>query len=65
MSANGIDEETGLINVYAECPKQGDSIMVTNCGDSFEVRYHTHDEPALYLTDSDIDQLTKGTVIWN
>ena len=65
MSKDGIDEKTGKVDVYALCPEQGDSIMIVNCGDHYEIRHHHWEEQPLLLTDNDIEQLKHGLVTWN
>jgi hypothetical protein len=65
MSADGIDEKTGMINVYIACPKAGDSIMVTNLGDRFEIHHRSHQAPELLLTDNEIERLKQGIIVWH
>ena len=65
---DGIDEETGMVDVYTLLPKAGDSVMIVNCGDHFELRQHTwavQNAPPLYLTDEDITRLKQGSIVWN
>jgi len=67
-SREGINEETGHVDVYALLPNAGDSVMIVNCGDHFEVRHHSWSpggEPPLYLTDEDIERLKQGVITWN
>ena len=63
MSA--IDEKTGTVNVYDLLPAHGDMIVITNCGDHFEIRHHHFTWPPLLLTDEDIEQLRQGRITWN
>ena len=68
MSVEDIDEKTGLVNVYALLPKPGDSVMIVNCGDHYELRQHTWTvtgAPPLLLTDHDIERLKQGIITWN
>lgn len=68
MSRHGIDEDEGTVNVYKACPKEGDSVMIVNCGDHFEVRHHSRTIPTTTeaaLTEDDISQLQLGTIIWH
>lgn len=65
LSRQGIDEKTGVINVYELLPQQGDSLMVVNCGSHFEIRYHHWQTPPLALTDEDIEDLRQGRIVWN
>jgi len=68
MNEDGIDEKTGLVDVYTLLPKPGDSVMIVNCGDHFELRHHSWSVtgvPPLVLTDHDIELLKQGIVTWN
>ena len=69
VSVNGIDEKTGLVDVYALLPEQGDSLMIVNCGDHFEMRHHrwsmSGQKPPLMLTEQDIERLRQGAITWN
>ena len=68
MSVDAIDEETGLVDVYTLLPKPGDSVMIVNCGDHFELRHHTwvvSGAPPLLLTERDIERLKQGIITWN
>lgn len=65
MIKEGIDETEGTVNVYKLCPKPGDSIMVVNCGDHYEVRHHHWEQQAFDLTAEDIEDLRQGRIIWN
>jgi len=63
--SNGIDEKTGVINVFKLCPEPGDSIMIVNCGTHFELR-HQHWEPVtLSLTEEELEGLRQGIITWN
>jgi hypothetical protein len=65
---DGIDETTGKVDVYRLCPNPGDSIMVVNCGDHFELRHHSwsvNEEPPIFLTELDIELLKQGLITWN
>ena len=68
MAVDGIDEETGLVDVYALLPEHGDSVMIVNCGDHFEMRKHCWSitgQPPLILTDQDLTFLKQGRITWN
>lgn len=68
MATDGIDEENGIVDVYKLLPKRGDSIMIVNCGDHFEVRHHkwaVQQVPAIELTPHDIECLKQGRITWN
>ena len=68
MTTKGIDEKTGMIDVYALLPDCGDSIMVVNCGDHFEIRHHkwkVANAPPLELTELDIERLCENSIVWN
>ncbi len=65
LFVDGIDEESGTVNVYALCPEPGDSVMIVNCGETFEIRRHRWDVNPLILTDHDIDNLKSGRIIWH
>ena len=60
-----IDEKTGTVQVYKLLPNPGDSIMIVNCGDHFEVRYHHWEEHPVELTLQEIEDLKRGHIIWN
>ena len=53
------------MNVYKLCPEVGDSIMVVNCGDHFELRHHHWMTEPLLLTDEDITKLKQGILTLN
>ena len=61
----GIDENTGNINVYELLPEQGDSLMIINCGTHFEIKHHHWENPPLLLTEEDINKMKQGRIIWN
>ena len=66
--ADAIDEETGQVNVFELLPEAGDSVMIVNCGDHFEVRHHrwrVNHSPQIFLTDEDIELLKRGQITWN
>jgi hypothetical protein len=68
MATDGIDEERGIVDVYKLLPEQGDSIMIVNCGDHFEVRHHkwsVQSVPPIELTPYDIECLKQGLITWN
>ena len=65
MSRDGIDQETGTVNVYKLLPNPGDSLMIVNCGTHFEIRHHHWEPQALTLTDEDIERLKAGTIVFN
>ena len=65
MAKEGIDEDTGTVDVYKLCPNEGDSIMIVNCGDRFELRHHHWEVRAFDLTQKDIEDLKTGRIIWN
>ncbi len=66
--ASAIDEKTGMVNVFELLPDAGDSIMIINCGDHFELRHHQWNSlphPPLHLTAKDIELLKMGNITWN
>jgi hypothetical protein len=66
--ASAINEETGTVNVFELLPDAGDSIMIINCGDHFELRHHKWNSlphPPLHLTEHDIELLKAGHITWN
>lgn len=63
MSA--IDEDTGDVNVYELLPNEGDTIIITNCGNHYEIKYHHWSVPPLLLTEADIELLKQGRITWN
>jgi hypothetical protein len=66
--AHGIDEKNGTVNVHELLPDPGDSVMIVNCGDYYEVRHHKWSvgaTPAICLTDEDIEHLKQGSITWN
>ena len=65
VDTDGINEETGTVNVYKLLPDAGDSILIVNCGDHYEVRHHTWKPSSLELTPDDIDKLKQGRIVWN
>ncbi len=65
MADDAFNEETGMIDVYKLLPEQGDSVMVVNCGDHFEIRHHHFGPEPLLLTDQDIELLKRGHITWN
>jgi len=65
MSGDGIDEKTGTLNVYQLLPEQGDSLMVVNCGDHYEIKRHRWTIEPIFLTDEDIAYLKAGTIVWH
>lgn len=68
IATKGIDEEAGTLDVYAMLPEPGDSVMIVNCGDHFEIRHHSwkpNGIPPLYLTEQDIERLKHGVIVWN
>jgi hypothetical protein len=68
VAKDAIDEETGMVDVYTLLPNPGDSVMIVNCGDRFEVRQHSWvkgEGGMLMLTEEDIDKLTEGRIVWN
>lgn len=68
MAADGIDEENGIVDVYKLLPDCGDSVMIVNCGDHFEVRHHKwslNPVPPIELTQQDIELLKRGLITWN
>jgi len=62
----GIDKETGTINVHELLPNLGDSLMIVNCGDHYEMR-ESHYElvPEIALTEEEIRCLQAGMVTWH
>ena len=63
---HGIDEDSGTVNVYAACPNKGDSVMIVNCGDHFEVRHHSRQlPPEATLTDDELRRLHQGQITWH
>lgn len=65
MSTDGIDQKTGKVNVYKLCPEMGDSIMIVNCGDHFEIRHHHWEVAPLFLTEQEVELLKAGRITWN
>lgn len=63
--SDGIDEKTGMVNVYQLLPEPGDSLMIVNCGTHFEIRHHHWTTPPLVLTEQDIEKLKQGLITWN
>jgi hypothetical protein len=66
--ADGIDKETGVIDVYALLPEKGDSVMIVNCGDHFEIKHHSWSQssvPPIFLTEEDIRFIQQGRIVWN
>ena len=61
------DKDRGAIDLHRLLPSRGDSVLIVNCGDHFELRGHSvGSRPApLVLTDEDIDRLTEGKMIWH
>ena len=68
MSRYGIDEDSGTVDVHRACPNEGDSVMIVNCGDHFEVRHHSR-EPITtteaVLTDEELNKLRSGHIVWH
>jgi hypothetical protein len=65
-SRDGINEEAGTVDVYELCPEVGDSVMIVNCGTHYEIRHQSFDgQPPLHLTDTDMERLAKGVIVWN
>ena len=63
---HGIDDEEGTVNVYAACPNEGDSVMIVNCGDHFEVRHHQRSKTVVAtLTEDELDKLRQGHITWH
>jgi hypothetical protein len=62
---DGIDEATGTLDVYRLCPNEGDSIMVVNCGDHFELRHHSWSIEPFGLSDKEVNDLRQGLITWN
>jgi hypothetical protein len=60
-----INQKTGSFNVYEALPEDGDTIIITNCGSHFEIKYHHWSTPPLLLTDTDIELLKQGRITWN
>ena len=65
VSTKGIDQKTGMVNVYELLPEQGDSIMIVNCGTHFELHHHHWEQPPLVLTEEDSEAIRAGRVVWN
>ena len=65
VASKGIDEKTGLVNVYELLPRPGDSITIINLGSHFEIRHQHYESPPLILTDADIENLKQGRIVWN
>jgi len=66
MGIDGIDEEKGVIDLHSLLPGEGDSVMIVNCGNHFEMRQYTHTHgERIYLTDDDIKHLKAGSITWN
>jgi hypothetical protein len=61
-----MDGKTQGICLQTAIPNEGDSIMIVNCGDHYEMHSHSWQQPSpLILTDEDIAALTAGKVTWN
>lgn len=60
-----IETETDLVNVKRLAPSEGDAIVVVNCGTHYEIRYYQVVQPALELTEEDINNLMAGTICFN
>ena len=54
---DGIDEETGTVDVYSLCPNQGDSITIINCGTHYEMRHRQWVFGEIELTDKAVARL--------
>ena len=66
MSRFGNDEDEGTVNVYDACPNEGDSVMIVNCGDHFEIRHHSRSSsPEAKLTEDELKQLQQGSITWH
>jgi hypothetical protein len=62
---SGWDDKLGSIDLYELLPLEGDTLIVQNCGDHFEINHHHWTKPPLLLTDRDIEQLKQGLITWN
>ena len=60
-----MDGKPQAIILHEVIPNEGDSIMIVNCGDHYEMHCHTWQPPALELTDADIEALKAGKVTFN
>ena len=63
MSNRGVDEEKGTVNVYEACPNKGDSVVIINCGDHFEVRHEALVEQV--LTEEEVARINQGHITWH
>jgi hypothetical protein len=64
----GIDEKRGIVHLNEIIPEVGDSVMIVNCGDHFELTQHSWKVapvPPVHLTDEDIQRLKQGTINWH
>lgn len=65
--SDGIDHDDKTIDLRKLLPNQGDSVMIVNCGDHYEMserRLVLMPEEAT-LTDDDLKHLRRGTITWN
>lgn len=46
-------------------PNEGDSIMIVNCGDYYEMHSNSRTPHPLVLTETDIERLKQGLIVWN
>ena len=66
LMSKGIDTETGTINVHELLPNLGDSLMIVNCGDHYEMRESRFEiVPEIALTEEEILHLQAGSVTWH
>lgn len=65
MNIDGINEQEGSINLHELLPAVGDSVMIVNRGDHFELNQQPFPHPTLLLTNDEIERIRKGTIIWN
>jgi len=63
MNVEGINEKDQIIDLHKLLPDQGDSVMIVNCGDHYEIQHRTLKPP--FLTEDDVDHLNAGTIRWH
>lgn len=60
-----MDGKPQAIVLHEVIPNEGDSIMIVNCGDHYEMRAHSWTSQPLALTDKDIEDLKGGKTTFN
>jgi len=63
---DAIDQRTGIVKLYELLEEPGDSVVIAHCGDHFEIHYHRqYKEGDMILTESDIEALRLGRIVWH